>query len=58
MIVDSIDGGKITLQILTIFFTKMWIFEKKISTFLVISQELFNLQRRTIPPFDRLRELI
>ena len=32
--------------------------KKKKSTFLVISQELFDLQRRTIPHFNRLKDLI
>ena len=48
MIVDGINN----------FFLQKCRFLKKKSTFLVISQELFDLQRRTIPHFNPLKELI
>ena len=40
------------------FFTKSKIFEKRFFEFLVISQELFELQRRVIPHFNSLEELV
>ena len=58
MIADGKNGEKNHLLNFDNFFLQIRGFLRNIFlTSLVISQELFDLQRRTIPHFDRLREL-